>query len=116
MNRYENGKLVIESDFEIRLLRKENEDIDLLIPVDLRVLNLNIDKMPDYMDSRFQFRDVRNIIIRFTTNKDNNYCTIHLLRSVDLLSAMVNFIMNYESHSIRIIRNEFSIDMYLNPI
>lgn len=114
MNKYENGRLIIYSDFEIRKLREENNDIDLLIPLELRTLNLHIDNMPKYMEDRFQFNGVRNIIIRFTTNKDDNICTIHLLNSVDIHSAIVNFTFNYETHCFRIINSDFSVEVFLD--
>ncbi len=113
MNKYENGNLVIYSDFIIRKLREDNKDIDLIIPLELRVLNIHIDDMPKHIIDRFQFNEVRNIIVRFTTHKDNNYCTIHLLRNIDLISAIVNFTINYEEHYIKIVKGEFSVDMYI---
>ena len=112
MNKYENGKLIIYSDIEIRNLREEYNDIDLLIPLDLRTLNLHIDNMPKYIEDRFQFNEVRNIIIRFTTNKNDNFCTIHLLKSIDIHSSIVNFTMNYDRHCIRIVNSDFSVEMF----
>lgn len=111
MNKYENGKFVLYSDFEIRKIREEDTDIDLLIPLDLRVLNLQVEGMPKDIDGRFQFSEVRNIIIRFTTDKDNNYCTIHLLKSIDLHSAIVNFSLDYSNRSVEIRKSDFSVDM-----
>lgn len=113
MNKYENGNLVIYSDFEIRKLREDNNDIDLLIPLDLRVLNIHIDNMPKYIEDRFQFNEIRAIIVRITTKTDNNHCTIHLLKSIDLNSAIVNFSMNYKDHNIKIVKGEFSVEMYI---
>ncbi|WFA07789.1 hypothetical protein [Tissierella sp. Yu-01] len=116
MNKYENGNLVIYSDFEIRKLREDKGDIDLLIPLDMRVLNIHMDDMPKYIDDRFQFSEVRNIIVRFTTSVENDYCTIHLLRSIDLNSAIVNFSMNYKEYNIKIIKSDFNAEMYLQDI
>jgi len=116
MNKYENGRLIIYSDIEIRKLREENNDIDLLIPLDLRTLNLHINNMPKYIEDRFQFNEVRNIIIRFTTNKDDNICTIHLLNSIDIHSGIVNFTMNYDRHCIRIINSDFSVEIFLEEL
>lgn len=114
MNKYENGEFVLYSDFEIRTLREDGNDVDLFIPLDLRVLNLSLDKMPSYIDDRFQFNEVRSIIIRISMDEGNNYCTIHLLRSVDLLSAIMNFSMDYKNSIIKILRNEYSVDMEVN--
>lgn len=111
MNKYENGEFVLYSDFEIRTLREDGNDVDLFIPLDLRVLNLSLDKMPSYIDDRFQFNEVRSIIIRISMDEGNNYCTIHLLRSVDLLSAIMNFSMDYKNSIIKILSNYYSVDM-----
>ncbi|AFS77573.1 hypothetical protein Curi_c04980 [Gottschalkia acidurici 9a] len=113
MNKYEKSNLVIHSDFEIRKLREENSDIDLLIPLDLRVVNLHINNMPEYISDRFQLIEVRNIIIRFTDDNKNNYCTIHFLKNIDLQSAIVNFTMDYKNHSIKIAKADYSVEMYI---
>ena len=113
MNKYEKSNLVIYSDFEIRVLREENNDIDLFIPLDLRVLNLHIYDMPEYISDRLQFTQVRNIIIRFTTDNHNNYCTIHFLKDIDLQSAIINFTVNYKDHNIKIMKADYSVEMYI---
>lgn len=111
--KYENGNFRITSDFEIRLLKEEGPDVDLFIPLNLRTLNLHIDGLPEYINGRIQFPEVRNIIVRFTKLKDNEFCTIHLLDSVDLQSAIANFEMNYKDYYIKIIKEEYSVEMYL---
>ena len=113
MNEYVNGKFSIYSDFEIRKLREDNGDIDLLIPLDLRTLNLYIENMPTFLSDRLQFNSVRNIILRFNTGDDNNLCTIHLLDSVDILSSIVNFTLDYSNHWIIIVKDDYSSSMYI---
>lgn len=113
MYSFTNREFVLNSDFEIRIVREDDQDIDLLIPLELRTLNLYIDQMPNFLDDRFQFTEVRNIIIRITKNSENSYCTIHLLNSVDIHSAIMNFTMDFEKHTIEIIKNEYSVEMYL---
>lgn len=113
MVEYKKGNLLIVSDFEIRTLMEDGPDVDLFISTDFRTLNLHIKGLPDYIDDRVQFTEVRNIIIRFSTNEDDNYCTIHLLRSIDLQSATVNFVMNYKEHYIKLEGKEYSVEMYL---
>lgn len=113
MNKYEKFNLIIHSDFEIRKLREEKDDIDLLIPLDLSVLNLHIDNMPGYISDRFQLTEVRSILIRFTTDSNNNYCTIHFLKSIDIQSAIINFTMDYTNHNIKISKSDYSVEMYL---
>lgn len=113
MNEYVKGKFTIYSDFEIRKLREDNGDIDLLIPLDLRTLNIYIENMPAFLSDRLQFKSVRNIILRFNTADDNNLCTIHLLDSVDILSSIVNFTLDYSNHLIRIVKDDYSSSMYI---
>ncbi len=113
MNEYLKGKFTIYSDFEIRKLREDNGDIDLLIPLDLRTLNLYIENMPEFLSDRLQFNSVRNIILRFNTADDNNLCTIHLLDSVDILSSIVNFTLDYSNHWIIIVKDDYSSSMYI---
>lgn len=113
MYKYTNKEFDLFSDFEIRIVREDELDIDLLVPLDLRTLNMIIDEMPDFLDSRFQFTEVRNVIIRLTKNGGDNSCTIHLLDSVDIHSAIMNFTMNYDKHSIYILKNDYSVEMSL---
>ncbi len=113
MYKFSNKKFDLFSDFEIRIVREDEKDIDLLVPLDLRTLNLYIDELPDFLGNRLQFTEVRNIIIRITKNGDDNLCTIHLLDSIDILSATMNFTMNYENYAIYILRNDFSVEMNL---
>lgn len=113
MYKFANNTFNLYSDFEIRVVREDETDIDLLVPLDLRTLNLYIDGIPNFLDSRFQFTEVRNVIIRLTKNGDDHYCTIHLLDSVDIHSAIMNFTMNYEDHSIYIVKGDYSVEMNL---
>lgn len=113
MYQYTNNEFDLKSDFEIRTVREEDSDIDLLIPLELRTLNLYIDKMPNFLVDRFQFTEIRNIMIRITKYSDTSLCTIHLLKSVDIHSAIMNFTMDFENHIIEIIRNEYSVQMNL---
>ena len=110
---YRNGNLLILSDFEIRILREEGNDIDLFIPLNYRTLNLYLEDLPGYMDNRIQFTELKNIIIRFSTEENNNYCTIHLLRNIDFHYSVANFIINYENHSIVLKDKEYSSEMYI---
>lgn len=114
MKKYENSELIIYSDFEIRKLREEDCDIDLLIPVDLSVLNIHIAGMPNHISNRLQLTEVRSILVRFSTDSENNICTIHFLKSIDISSAMLNFAMDYKDHFIEVVKSEYCIDMRIN--
>ncbi len=56
---YEKEKLIIKSDFEIRTLMEQNSDVDLFIPTNFRTLNLYLEDLPDYIDSRIQLTEVK---------------------------------------------------------
>ena len=113
MIEYNRGKLSILSDFDIRSLREEASDIDLFIPTVFKTLNLHIEDLPEYMDSRIQFTEVRNILVRYSTDENNNLCTIHFLKSIDLGSAIVNFVIDYKDHYIELKREEYSGEIYI---
>lgn len=110
---YRNGNMYIISDFEIRPLREDGSDIDLFVPIDYRTMNLYIDGMPNYIHDRIQILGVRSILIRFSTEDDNNHCTVHFLRSVGLQSAYMNFVFDYDYHHIRLEKREYSVEMYI---
>ena len=116
MINYNNNNLNIYSDFEIRSLREMGQDIDLIIPIGQRVLNLYIEGIPEYLSDRFQFTEVKNLIVRHSLDSKNTYCTIHLLRSIDMNSALVNFTINYRGKDIKIIDKEYSVDMFIGNL
>ena len=108
---YNKDNICIKSDFNIRTIREEDNDIDIIIPINNRTLNLYIKDMPSYISSRFQFQMIKNIIIRFNKSENNNICTVHLLRNIDLQSAVMNFEMDYNEKIIYIEDKEYYIDM-----
>lgn len=104
---FHNSNLNIDSDFEIRIIRETNEDMDIIIPLEDRTLNVYLEDLPEYLVSRLQFPVVKNIIIRFCKSETNNICTIHLLRNIDLKSAIVNFEMDYSNYYLTIKSGEY---------
>lgn len=90
------------SDFEVRILKEDDLDIDIIIPLDDRALDLQFDDMPNYIGNRIQCTMIKNLIIRLSKLSNNNLCTIHLLRSIDLHSSVINFEINYEDLEIHI--------------
>lgn len=95
--------LFIISDFEIRTLREDEEDIDFLIPLNNRPLNLIFCNMPDYLDKRFQFTgSVYGILIRISKFQSNQ-ATIHILKNIDLNSSFLNFEICYDSLLFKVI-------------
>lgn len=102
--------LFLKSDFETRVLYEDESDIDIIIPIDNRTLNLNLAGMPKYINSRMQFPLVKNIIIRLSKSKEINTCTIHFLRSIDLQSSITNFEVNYANYVLRVKLVEYSAE------
>ena len=66
------GKLCLDTDFNFRVIREEDNDIDLFIDIILRI------------------------------NKESNIMTVHLMRDIDLFSAFANFEVNYDNCIINI--------------
>ena len=108
---YNRDKLYINSDFEIRTIREDEGDIDLFIPIENRSLSLYFDDTRDFLCSRMQFSIVKNLIFRFSTDVNNNTATIHMLKSIDLHSSVVNFEIDYSNHMIEIDDKEYSVEM-----
>ncbi len=90
-----NYGFIYESDFSLRVLREDDEDIDVIIPLDNKTLNFYFYDMPTYLGDRIQCSMIKNIVIRLSKLKYNSLCTVHLLRSIDLLSSVVNFEVDY---------------------
>lgn len=100
--------LIIESDFEIRTLRDDGVDLDIIVDIGDRTTNFTFDGLPDFMGNRIQFPLIKNIIIRFSLEDHNNISSIHFLRNIDIHSSIVNFEVDYSSYFIKIINDEYS--------
>ena len=97
------GNLCLNTDFDYRIMREEDNDIDLFIDINYR--SLDIDTCEDsFFNSRVQFPYVRSLILRI--NKESNVMTVHLMRDIDLFSAFANFEINYDNCIINI-KNDF---------
>ena len=97
------GKLSLDTDFDFRIMREEDNDIDLFIDINYRSVNIDTNK-DSFFHSRIQFPYVRSLILRI--NKQSNIMTVHLMRDIDLFSAFANFEIDYKSCVINI-KNEF---------
>lgn len=97
------GKLNLDTDFEYRVIREEENDLDLFIDLNYRSLDIKLEDT-NFFNSRVQFPFVRSIILRL--NKESDIITIHLMRDIDLFSAFANFEINI-SNSIISIKNEY---------
>lgn len=86
------GKLKLDSDFDYRIIREEDNDIDLYIDINYRCVDINVGESQMF-NSRIQFPYVRSILLRI--NKESSLMTVHLMRDIDLFSAFANFEVNY---------------------
>lgn len=103
--------LLLDTDFEIRTLRDEASDADILIPLGERTLNIEMEGLPGYLGGRLQSCMAANILIRLSKEKGNASATVHILRSIDLYSAMLNFEIDCSSCSISISDEGYSVLM-----
>ena len=97
------GNLCLDSDFDFRVIREEDNDIDLFIDINYRSLDIDTNEN-GFFNSRIQFPYVRSLILRI--NKEANVMTVHLMRDIDLFSAFANFEVNYDNCVINI-KNDF---------
>lgn len=86
------GKLKLDSDFDYRIIREENDDIDLYIDINYRCVDINVGESQIF-NSRIQFPYVRSILLRI--NRQEHLMTVHLMRDIDLFSAFANFEVDY---------------------
>lgn len=93
------GDLNLDTDFEYRIIREEENDIDLFIDINYRSLDVN-SQGSNLLLSRIQFPFVRSLILRI--NKENSIMTVHLMRDIDLFSAFANFEVDYKDSIISI--------------
>lgn len=94
--------LNLYTDFDYRVIRENENDLDLFVDINYRSLDLEINDSY-FINSRIQFPFVRSLILRL--NKSNNLMTIHLMRDIDLFSAFANFEIDYTNSLISIKNN-----------
>lgn len=99
--KFEDYGLFIISDFEIRVLREDENDIDFLIPINNRPINLIFCELPDYLNNRFQLNSSYGVLIRMAKYQ-NNQATIHTLKNIDLNSSFLNFEISYTNHLLKL--------------
>lgn len=112
---YIKDKLILKSDFEVRELREEDEngDVDLFIPIEYRTVNLHLPFIDPNKMSRIQLSEVKSIVLRFNTMEENNKCSVHFLKNIDLLSHLLNFELDYSDYEIIIKQEEYSVSFKL---
>lgn len=112
---YTDGNYKLKSDFKIRTINHEKDDIDLIIPIENRVVNLNIPDLSPYILGRLQFTEVSSIMFRYNKDPNNNISTIHIMRSIDMNSALVNFEVSYKDLLFEIKNTMGSVEFYFHP-
>lgn len=97
------GNLKLDTDFEYRIIREEDNDIDIFIDINYRSLDIECDGS-EFFNSKIQFPFVRSLILRI--NKESHQMTVHLMRDIDLFSAFANFEFNYQDYIFNIKNNQ----------
>ena len=97
------SNLSLDTDFEYRIIREDENDIDIFVDVNYRSVEINC-KDNDLFTSRIQFPFVRSMILRIS--KLNHLMTIHFMRDIDLFSAFANFEIDYTDSVIKI-KNDY---------
>ena len=100
------GKLKLDSDFDYRIIREEDNDVDLYIDINYRCVDINVGESQIF-NSRIQFPYVRSILLRI--NRESHFMTVHLMRDIDLFSAFANFEVDYHD-------NVFEIKKYQEKV
>lgn len=108
MYEFKQYNLNLVSDFEIKVFKDRECDIDLIIPLNNRTLNLILDS--NNIASRIQFNEVESILIRLRKD-DNNIGTIHFLKDKGIHSTICNFEIDYFSKKLSILINEYTVEM-----
>lgn len=97
------GKINLDCDFEYRIIREEEDDLDIYVDVNYRCLDIELEEN-NFFNSRIQFPFVRSILLRINKNLDT--ITIHLMRDIDLFSAFANFELNL-TNQVLCIKNKY---------
>ena len=103
------GNLNLDRDFDYRVIREEDNDLDLYIDINYRCVDINIGES-NFFNSRIQFPYVRSILIRI--NKESHLMTVHLMRDIDLFSAFANFEVDYTNSIFKIKNYQEKVIIY----
>ena len=103
------GNLNLDSDFDYRVIREEDNDLDLYIDINYRCVDINIGES-NFFNSRIQFPYVRSILIRI--NKESHLMTVHLMRDIDLFSAFANCEVDYTNSIFKIKNYQEKVIIY----
>lgn len=111
MKEFNNYNLNLISDFPVKIFKDREEDLDLIIPIENRTVNLCVDNMPQVIASRIQYSNVNSLMIRISKEESNNIGTVHFLSDEGAHSTMSNFEIDYGKWHIKVLLKEYSVDM-----
>ncbi|MBZ9609596.1 hypothetical protein G9F73_017675 [Clostridium estertheticum] len=111
---YEKSNLKIIGDFAVKEIQKDEYNVDLIIKVEYRCVNLYFENLPKYIKSRIQFPSVKSIFIRFCNIEDNNICTVHFLSDSGIHSTMANFEIDYSEIYMEVTDKEFFVELKIH--
>lgn len=114
MNEFKEYNLNLISDFPIKVFKERDEDLDLIIPVDMRTINLCIDNMPEFVTSRIQYNNINSIIIRLCKDLNNNIGTIHFLADEGIHSTISNLEIDYSKVNLKVLFKDYYIEFIIN--
>lgn len=111
MEEFNMYNLNLISDFPVKVFKERDEDLDLIIPIENRTVNLCIDNMPQVIASRIQYNAVNSIMIRISKDEDDNIGTIHFLSNEGVHSTVSNFEIDYGKCNIKVLFKEHYVDI-----
>lgn len=109
MYQYNNYGLTLTSSFPIKAFKENSKEIDLIINLNNRTVNLNLPSIK-YLQSRMQFNGIENILIRIRKD-ENSIGTIHFLKENAIHSTLCNFEIDYKDLNVVVEFKEFFVDM-----
>lgn len=101
----------LDTDFPVRILRENDLEIDLIIDLDQRVLNLKGIES-EIISERIQFSTVRHVVIRLAKNSDEKIGTFLIMRSTDLSQPLASFTLNYSKHKTFLKEANYQLDLF----
>lgn len=109
MYEFNQYNLNIKSDFEIKTFKDRECDLDLLILLNDRTVNFNLNSTN--LSSRLQFNDIKSILIRICKDPNSNIGTVHFLKDSGIHSTICNFEFNYLNQGLSILLKDYSVEM-----
>ncbi|MBU3158873.1 hypothetical protein KPL37_03720 [Clostridium frigoris] len=111
---YEKNNFKINSDFKLKEIQKDKYNVDLIIDVEYRCVNIYFNNFTKLVNYRVQFPLVKSILVRFCNVNENNICTIHLLSDSGIYSSMANFEIDYSKIYLEVCRKDFFVSLTMN--